>query len=123
MAIDEPGVNTLFFSLGMLHYTEDAESRDVFRAPLVLVPVTLARKSARTGYVVTATDDDPLVNPALVEFLRRFHDLSLPELPDPQAANQPGDYDLQAFFQAAREAVAGKTGWSVKTELYLRLFS
>ena len=107
----------------MLHYTEDGQSSEVFRAPLVLVPVALARKSARTGYLVTATDDDPLVNPALVEFLRRFHDLSLPDLPDPQAANRPGDYDLQAFFQATREAIAGQASWSVKTELYLGLFS
>ena len=123
LALEEQGVNTLFLSLGMLHYTEDGQSSEIFRAPLVLVPVALTRKSARTGYVVTATDDDPLVNPALVEFLRRFHDRSLPDLPDPQSANLPGDYDLQAFFQAAREVVAGKAGWSVKTETYLGLFS
>jgi very-short-patch-repair endonuclease len=121
LATEEQGVNTLFVSLGMLHYTEDTESREVFRAPLVLVPVALARKSARSGYTVTATDDDPLVNPALVEFLRRFHDLTLPDLPD--SANLADSYDLQAFFQAAREAVAGNAGWSVKTELYLGLFS
>src|SRR5579859_533634 len=117
LAIEEQGVNTLFFSLGMLHYTEDAQSREVFRAPLVLVPAALARKSARSGYAVTATDDDPLVNPALVEFLRRFHDITLPDLPD--SANLADSYDLQSFFQAAREAIAGKAGWSVKTELYL----
>jgi very-short-patch-repair endonuclease len=127
LAIEEQGVNTLFFSLGMLHYKEAAESSEVFHAPLVLVPVALARKSARTGYTVTATDDDPLVNPALVEYLRRMHDLALPDLPD-SAMISPSEimadsYDLQAFFQAASAAVAGQAGWSVKTELYLALFS
>src|SRR5579859_5874000 len=121
LTIEEQGVNALFLSLGMLHYTEADQSNEVFRAPLVLAPVALTRKSARAGYTVAATDDDPLVNPALVEYLRRIHEINLPDLPD--LANVPPDYDLQTFFQAAREAVAGKAGWSVKTELCLALFS
>src|SRR5579859_3054438 len=121
LTIEEQGVNALFLSLGMLHYTEADQSNEVFRAPLVLAPVALTRKSARAGYTVAATEDDPLVNPALVEYLRRIHEINLPDLPD--LANVPPDYDLQTFFQAAREAVAGKAGWSVKTELCLALFS
>src|SRR6185312_6789201 len=58
--IDEQGVNVLFLALGMLHFSESADSDEVFRAPLIMVPVTLERRSARTGYAVRMTDDEPM---------------------------------------------------------------
>ena len=119
--LEEQGVNALFLALGMLNYLDAPGSKEVFRAPLVLVPVALARKSARAGYTISASEDEPLVNPALVEHLRRMHSLALPELPD--SAALPEDYDLQTFFSAVAEAVAGQDGWSVKSDIYLGLFS
>ena len=80
---EEQGVNALFLALGMLHYTEAKESEQVFRAPLVLLPVALARTSAGAGYTLAATDDDYIVNPALAEYLKRTFGITLPELPDP----------------------------------------
>jgi very-short-patch-repair endonuclease len=121
LSIEEQGVNTLFLALGMLHYTEADDSSQIFRAPLLLLPVELSRKSARSGYSVRVTDDEPLVNPALVEYLRRAFGIALPGLPDSSAI--PDDYDLQTFLKAASEAVAGRSGWSVKTDIYLALFS
>src|ERR1044072_3926567 len=100
--LEEQGVNTLFLSLGMLHYKESADSEEIFRAPLVLLPVELNRTNARTGYAVRASDDEPIVNPALVEYLRRTSGISLPDLPD--LTNLPDDYDLQHFFiEAAKK--------------------
>ena len=119
--IEEQGVNALFLALGMLHYTESKDSDHVFRAPLVLLPVRLARASAGAGYTLAATDDDYLVNPALAEYLRRDFGLALPELPDP--ASIPDDYDLQQFFAAASGAVRDRAGWQVTTEIYLGLFA
>jgi very-short-patch-repair endonuclease len=119
--IDEQGVNALFLALGMLQYTESADSNEVFKAPLVLVPVELTRRSARAGYVLKATDDDPLVNPALAEYLQRGFGVVLPDLPD--ASTMPDDYDVQTFFSAVVEAIATQQRWAVKTDLYLGLFS
>lgn len=90
--IEEQGVNTLYLSLGMLHYTESADSKQVFKAPLILLPVQLKRSSARSGYQLLASGEDPLVNPALAEFLRSNFGLMMPELPDSQS--MPEDYDL-----------------------------
>ena len=81
LSIEEQGVNTLFLALGMLDYSESADSDVVLRAPLVLLPVELSRKSARTGYSLRAGDDEPLVNPALVECLRRDHGIDVPQFP------------------------------------------
>lgn len=99
LTIEEQGVNTLFLALGMLHYKDAADSDVVLRAPLVLLPVELTRKSARTGFTMRATDDEPLVNPALVEYLRRSVGIGLPELPTTDATGD--DYDLQPFFASS----------------------
>ena len=69
VSLEELGINTLFLTLGMLHYRESRDSDIVLKAPLVLVPVQLERKSARSGYTLVPGDDDPLVNPALREYL------------------------------------------------------
>jgi very-short-patch-repair endonuclease len=121
LSIEEQGVNILYITLGMLHYKEAAPSTEMLRAPLVLIPVQLLRKSARVGYAVQATEDEPLVNPGLAEHFRRDFNLDLPELPD--SANMPEDYDLQEFFQNTRANIAEHRDWSVKTEIYLGLFS
>jgi very-short-patch-repair endonuclease len=118
---EEQGVNTLFLALGMLHYTESKDSEQVFRAPLVLLPVALARTSAGAGYTLAVTDDDYILNPALAEHLRRDFGIALPELPDPAAITD--DYDLQPFLAGVTEAVKGQAGWQVTTEIYLGLFA
>jgi very-short-patch-repair endonuclease len=120
LAIDEQGVNTLFLALGLLHYTESSESEQIFKAPLVLLPVELSRRTARSGYQVRATDDDPIVNPALVEYLKA-QGISLPELPESNA--MPEDYDLQALFSETAQLISDKRGWGIKTDIYLGLFS
>jgi len=121
LTVEEQGVNTLFLALGMLHYRESADSEETFRAPLILLPVQLRRKSARTGFTVAVTDDDPLVNPALVEYLRLTFGISLPDLP----ANEDGagSVEIQPWFLTVTEAVAGRAGWAVKSEIFLGLFS
>ena len=43
LSVEEQGVNTLFLTLGLLQYTEAEASDEVFRAPLVLVPLDQPR--------------------------------------------------------------------------------
>lgn len=119
--IDEQGVNTLFLALGMLYYTESKDSDVVFQAPLILLPVELVRESARTGYKLQAAEDEPVVNPALAEFLRRDFGLQVPELPDSES--MPDDYDLQAFFSAFRNTIRDQAKWEIKNDIYLNPFS
>jgi len=121
LAIEEQGVNTLFLALGMLHYTEADASEQVFNAPLVLLPVELSRKSARSGYRIRAADDEPVVNPALTEYLRLDFGIALPDLPD--SATIADDYDLQALLSSVSQLIAGRKGWSITTDVVLGLFS
>lgn len=120
-SLEEQGVNTLFLALGMLHYKESPQAETILRAPLVLIPVALERRGAKAGYTLSATDD-PIVNPALNEYLRRFHGgLTLPELPDPSAI--PDDYDFQSFLRDVADRIAPLAGWSVKRDIFLALFA
>ena len=118
--LEEQGVNTLFLTLGMLHYTESNDSKQTYLAPLLLLPVELSRKSARTGYQIRVTDEDPIVNPALAEYLKPLG-IILPDLPE--ANVMPEDYDLQQFFTAVLQAISGKKNWTIKTDISLGLFS
>lgn len=121
VAIEEQGVNTLYLSLGMLHYTESKDSKQAFKAPLILLPVELSRSSARSGYQLRASGEDPIVNPAFAEYLRGNFGMTLPDLPD--SHSMPEDYDLQSFFSVAGEIIKGRPDWTLKTDIYLGLFS
>lgn len=121
LTIEEQGVNTLFLALGMLHYVESDDSTATLRAPLVMLPVELTRSSARAGYVVRATDDEAIVNPALAEYLRTNYGISLPGLPDSNTI--PDDYDLQTFLTEVATLVNTRAGWSVKSDSFLALFN
>lgn len=116
--IEEQGVNALFLALGMLHYKESKDSEVFYKAPLILVPVELSRKSASEGFTVKATDDEVIVNPSLVEYLQRNYAITLPEI---DCADE--NYDLQKFFQTVNEAIAMHSEWQITTEIYLALFS
>lgn len=118
---EEQGVNTLFLALGILRYSESADSREFFKAPLILVPAELERRSARAGYTLKQSDDEIIINPSLVEYLRRNFNLSLPELPDSDSLAD--NYSLQSFFGDVVEAIENQPTWTVKNEIYLSLFS
>ena len=116
--VEEQGVNALFLALGMLHYKESKDSEIFFKAPLILVPVELHRKSAREGFVIKATDEEIVVNPSLIEYLQRDYKIALPEI---EASDE--NYDLQDFFQQVNESVSSQREWKITNEIYLALFS
>jgi hypothetical protein len=57
-AIDENGTNTLFAAVGFLEWRETEQSDRVFRAPLLLVPVELKRKSVIEGFSLRRLDEE-----------------------------------------------------------------
>lgn len=121
-SIEEQGVNTVFIALGFLHYTESETSDETSQAPLVLVPVTLERASAKAGYKLLLAEDEPMVNPSLVEYLRRIHQFdSFPTIPEPGDDEQ--SFNLVPFFSAVAERVKHLKGWRVTEQIVLAPFS
>jgi very-short-patch-repair endonuclease len=121
-SIEEQGINTLYLALGFLHYKEAPQAETALRAPLVLVPVILERLAARSGYRLVLGDDEPVLNPSLIEYLRRLHGIvTVPALPEP--SEDPQSFDIRPFFAVLVNQVAAPRGWQITEEVALATFA
>lgn len=119
--VEEQGANLLFLAIGFLHWYESDSSKDPRRAPLVLVPCNLVRKSAQETFHLEPTGDDIQVNMSLAAKLRTDFGITLP-MPDAEA-----EWDAAAwleYFMAVERAVARQPRWRVcADEVMLGFFS
>ena len=116
--VEEQGVNILFLALGMLEWYESERSEDVLRAPLLLVPVELARSSARERFKLQYTDEEIGANLSLSAKLKVDFGLELPPLPEPE------DLDVDSYFEEIAKAISGQVRWRVdRTSIVLGFFS
>lgn len=121
--LEEGGANTLFLSLGMLAWKETPEETKIYKAPLILIPVELTRKSARAPVRLRQlADEDPLFNLTLIEFLSTEHAINLSHLREDLPEDESG-LDVTAIWQDVREAVAEQSGFEVVEECVIASFS
>lgn len=121
VALDENGTNTLFAAVGLLEWRETEHSDRVLRAPLLLVPVELKRKSVLEGFSLRRIDEESRLNVTLMEMLRQHFQKEIPGL-DPLPEDETG-VDVGRVFQLFRDAVRDLPGWEVKTDVWLGQFS
>ncbi len=114
-AMEEQGVSTLFVALGFLCFTEAKASAKTRRAPLLLVPAVLRRETAER-WSVQASEDEPLVNPALVEYLQSQHDIRLPEM-------DAGEFDVASWYSKVDALVRSKPQWRLTRSCVASNFS
>lgn len=119
-SLEEGGANTLFIAMGFLLWSEDRGSK-THRAPIVLVPVSLKRQSVRGGYSLTRHDDEAIVNPTLLQMLKRDNDLQIEGLGS--LVTDDSGIDVAGAWQAFRKAVADVKGWEVREDVFLGNFS
>lgn len=119
--LEEGGANTLYIALGLLRWTEDERSERRNLAPILLIPVTLQRQSVRSGFRLTRHDDEAIINPTLLQFLKTNFELRIPGL-DTLPIDEKG-VDVEKVLQAFRLAVAEIKHWEVREEAHLGLFS
>jgi very-short-patch-repair endonuclease len=124
-ALQEGGANTLFLALGFLSWSRDAkdgkEGRRV-RAPLLLIPVTLHRKSVHSGFTLQLHDDEPRFNPTLLQMLRQDFALSIP-VAEGELPRDDSGLDVAGIWKAVRLAIKDIPGWEVAEEVVLATFS
>lgn len=117
-SIEETGNNILYLAFGCLEWTEKNKS---FFAPLILLPVELAKTANRGGaktFDLGASDDAPVANVTLKERLRRDFGIELP-MPDLSA----DVVDLEGYLKTVAESVSEVEGWQVHPYLNLALFN
>ena len=78
LAFEEGGANILYLCLGFLKWTPQ-DGAGPYRAPLILIPVQLERKSVRSGFRLALHEDEALFNPTLMQMLKQDFDLSMPD--------------------------------------------
>ncbi len=121
LGVEENGANTLFAAVGILEWRETAHSERILRAPLLLVPVQLKRKSVLEGFSLRRIDEETRLNVTLVEMLRQHFHKEVPGL-DPLPEDENG-VDAALVLRRFQDAVRDLPGWEVKREVWLGQFS
>lgn len=123
-AQEEGGANILFLVLGMLQWKESKDSERNLMAPLIMVPVTLERKSVNSGFSLKRHDDETFVNPTLLQLLQSKFDLVIDGLqPGTELPADESGIDVAGIWARFARAVVDLPGFEVKHDVCLGLFS
>ena len=121
LGLEEGGANTLFLALGFLVYTE-AESSDIERrAPILLIPMSIERKSVRDGFRIRRIDEESRINVTLLEKLRVDFGITIDDL-DPLPEDDSG-LDVPKILRAIRDAIKREPRWKVVEESSLSILT
>ena len=120
--LQEGGANSLFLALGFLSWTRSDKDTKPYRAPLILIPVTLQRKSIRSGYKLKLHDDEPRFNPTLIEMLRQDFNLEL-NIEQGELPRDDHGLDIDGIWRKVVEAIKNIPGWEVVEDVVLSIFS
>ncbi|MBU0476159.1 MAG: DUF3320 domain-containing protein [Bacteroidetes bacterium] len=116
--IQEQGVNILYLALGFMHWYDSDTSDTARKAPLILIPVTLERLSAKERFSVNYSGEDVGTNLSLEEKLKAQYSIKLPEIESFE------DLDIEEYFRKVQKKIGGQTNWVVKNdEIVLGFFS
>ncbi|MBR4172204.1 MAG: DUF3320 domain-containing protein [Kiritimatiellae bacterium] len=120
--LEEGGVNTLFLAVGFLNWKDGTmASSPTYQAPLLLIPVTLFRKTVQEGYSLSRNDDDTIVNVTLMEMMKHDFGLQIDGL-NPPPEDESG-LDVAKILTIVKEAVKTMQGWEVVDGVWLGRFS
>lgn len=120
--MQEGGTNTLYLAAGFLRWKKSEGDTRSYRAPLLLIPVKISRRSAQSDFLIENHEDDVRFNATLLEFLKRDFDLQIPEL-EGELPKDASGYDLPYIFEIMRRKVRDVVGFEVVEELALSTFS
>ena len=113
--LEEQGVNTLFLALGMIEWYESESSETPRHAPLLLIPVRLARESIRSGFTMSWTGEDLGPNASFAAKSRADFGLNFPVIDE----NEIDDVEIEvdAYFDAVERAIADFPRWKAQRDM------
>lgn len=118
----EGGSNTLYLAVGFLRWKQTPTDTTSYRAPLLLVPVTLARRSASSPYDLTSHEDDVQFNATLLQMLKKDFSCDLSTFETDLPTDDSG-VDVPLILERVRHAVREIQGFEVIEEAAIAPFS
>ncbi|MBF2759712.1 MAG: DUF4011 domain-containing protein [Ectothiorhodospiraceae bacterium AqS1] len=121
--LEEGGSNTLFMSIGMLRWQETEKSKKSYKAPLVMLPMQLHRRSARSK--ITAAihpDEEAVFNSTLIEFLLQDYEIDLGCYRESLPTDEHG-VDIPRVWERVREAIKDIKGFELIEDIVVGNFS
>ncbi|MEH2545593.1 hypothetical protein V1283_002238 [Bradyrhizobium sp. AZCC 2262] len=121
LAFEEGGANILYLCLGFLKWVPQ-DGAGPYRAPLILIPVQLERKSVRSGFRLALHEDEARFNPTLLQMLKQDFDLSMPEF-DGELPQDASGIDVAGIWKTVRRHIKSIKGWEVTEQVTLATLS
>jgi hypothetical protein len=113
---EEQGVNILSCALGQLVWRDPKSPANERRAPLVMIPATLRRGTAREPFRLAWDEGEVGGNLTLAAFLADQFRLSLPAFPELDERDPDAWAALAAWLAAVEQAVAVQEGFAVERD-------
>ena len=120
--LSEGGSNTLFLAVGFLRWKQKSEDSKSYRAPLLLVPVKLTRKSVLSPFHLTLHEDDVRFNATLIQLLKKDFDRDFSSFESELPRDDSG-VDVPLVLETIRREVRDIPGFEVIDESALGTFS
>ncbi len=111
--IEETGVNVAYIAFGFVHWKESENSQIEFKAPVLLVPVTIKNDSLIEPWHINMTEDEVVVNPTFSYKLDSEYGIKL---------SNYEDEGLEEYLNSVGTKVK-KLGWTVTNEAKISIFS
>lgn len=121
-ALEEGGANTLYLAFGFLTWRPPGR-KEPCKAPLVLVPARLERTSVKSGFTLSAGDDEPRFNLTLLELLRKDYGMTALDGFAHELFTDEHGLDIDRLWRTVQTAVKDIPGWEVTPAVGLGLFS
>lgn len=121
-SLKEGGSNTLFLAVGFLLWKPKEKGERRYRAPLILLPVSLERQSVRSGVKMVANDDEPRFNTTLLEMLKKDFGIDIKGLGGVLPEDDSG-VDVEGIWTQVRHAIKEVPGFEVVEDVVLGHFS
>lgn len=118
----EGGTNTLFLAVGFLRWKRSEGDARAYRAPLLLLPARLERRSAQSEFRLSQFEDEVRINFTLLELLKRDFELRIPELEGDLPRDDSG-LDLARILEILRQRIRDVAGFEVVEDCALSTFS
>ena len=115
--LQEQGYNILYLAIGFLHWKDKSKPRQVNKAPLVLIPVSMERKKVGESFNLEWTGEDIQTN---ISLKAKLLEAGI-ELPDFHFKRY-GEV-IDHYIASVRRAVSRMDGWTVNSDVALGFFS